>query len=150
MISSYFFSIYGNGKTTKTQFSRKQIVKFGEECNSFIPAVVFRIDNHESWGFTGINLVVSWNKQKGLNVTTTARYRFNSTNSMHTFYLLHVYHITTTCFGVSHTIFRKNLTTTVQKQCASDVSCHATYEENMDRGQKRINIMRLKCIICLC
>jgi hypothetical protein len=111
-------------------------VKFGEECNSFIPAVGFRIDNYESWGFTGINLLVSSNIQEGLNVTTTPGYRFKDTNSMHTFYLLHAYHITPTCFGVSHTIFRENMTTTTQKEYASDISYNAIYEENMDRSQK--------------
>ena len=69
-------------------------MKVGEEGNSFIPAVGFPIDKYESWGFTGINLVVSQNKQEGLNVTTTLIHHFNDTNSLHTFYLLYVYHIT--------------------------------------------------------
>ena len=67
-------------------FSRNQFVKVGEECNYFIPAVGFRIDNYESWGFSGINLVVSQKEQEGLYVTTTSRRRFNYTNPMHTFY----------------------------------------------------------------
>jgi hypothetical protein len=33
-------------------------VKVGESCNFFIPVVGFHMDNYESLGFTGINLVV--------------------------------------------------------------------------------------------
>jgi len=114
-------------------------VKFGEACNSFIPAVGFHIDNYESLGFTGINLVVY--KTNRRNVTTTLRRRFNDTNSMHTFnllHVLHVYYITSTYFSVSHTIFRENVTTTVQKQYASDVSCHATYKEKAWREARNL------------
>jgi hypothetical protein len=61
MISSHFFCLskeMGRYDVTITQFSRKQVVKLGEACNSFIPAVGFHIDNYESLCITGIYLIV--------------------------------------------------------------------------------------------